>query len=139
MAGMGAEDLPEEVMRPGWAVPAVVAAGGACGALARHLVARVVAATGAEPMLGTMAVNLIGCALLGAAAGLTARDSLLQFALATGFLGAFTTFSTFAADQVQLLQQGRTIAFAVNLLLQNVVGIAVFALVLHLCRGWSVR
>lgn len=58
------------------------------------------------PQLGTLAVNLLGCFLIGILLGAVERAQLLTPALAllliTGFCGGFTTFSTFAADAVTL-------------------------------------
>jgi len=73
--------------------------------------------------LGTLAANLIGGYLIGAAiAFLGARPDLppeLRLLLITGFLGALTTFSTFSAEVMTLMQSGRlgwamaTVAFHV--------------------------
>ncbi len=66
----------------------------AAGALLRHLVGQVVGSRA-----GTLAVNLSGSLL----AGLVTGKGVV---LATGFCGAFTTFSTFTVDTVGLLEQG---------------------------------
>jgi len=88
---------------------------GACvGALARWQLAlwlnpAVLPAT-ALP-LGTLAANLIGGYLVGAAVALFQAmpelDPLWRLALITGFLGALTTFSSFSAEVVAMLGQGR--------------------------------
>ncbi len=69
--------------------------------------------------VGTLAVNLLGCLLIGALAQLAeARDiftpesSSLVF---LGFLGAFTTFSTFSSDSFNLYQDGQSILFYLNI------------------------
>ncbi len=84
----------------------VVAAGGVVGALARDLVlARFPAAKGAIPW-STAAVNLSGSLLLGVLltswAERPARPWWLRPLLATGLLGAFTTFSTWMVEVVDL-------------------------------------
>ena len=94
---------------------AVVAVGGALGALSRtgltEIVARV-SATG-DPyggIWGTATVNVVGCFLMGLARGafeLAGWSSVrMQAFLFSGFLGAFTTFSTFEANTVTLWRSG---------------------------------
>lgn len=60
---------------------------------------------------GTLAVNLIGGYLVGLCVGvfqqLPELDPVWRLALVTGFLGALTTFSSFSAEVVGMLQQGR--------------------------------
>jgi fluoride exporter len=61
--------------------------------------------------LGTLAANLIGGYLVGVCVGLFQQlpdlDPVWRLALVTGFLGALTTFSSFSAEVVAMLQQGR--------------------------------
>ena len=60
---------------------------------------------------GTLAANLIGGYLIGVCVGLFQNfpqlDPAWRLLLITGFLGALTTFSTFSAEVVGMLQQGR--------------------------------
>lgn len=60
---------------------------------------------------GTLAANLVGAYIIGAAIAFFASDTSLspewRLAVITGFCGALTTFSTFSAELVALLQQGR--------------------------------
>lgn len=85
-------------MRSLWMI-AAVGAGGAFGAIARHLVS--VAAQrqlGSYLPWGTLLANLIGCFLIGLllpADRAWAVPPIVRMALVTGFLGALTTFSTF--------------------------------------------
>jgi CrcB protein len=88
---------------------------GACiGALARWQLAlwlNPAVLPGTALPLGTLAANLIGGYLVGAAVALFQAmpelDPLWRLALITGFLGALTTFSSFSADVVAMLGQGR--------------------------------
>ncbi len=60
---------------------------------------------------GTLLANLVGGYLVGLCIavfqGLPDLDPVWRLALITGFLGALTTFSTFSAEVVNMLQQGR--------------------------------
>jgi CrcB protein len=55
---------------------------------------------------GTLAVNVAGCLLLGALRGADLAPATVTL-LGTGMVGAFTTFSGFAADAVGLATEGR--------------------------------
>ncbi|WP_457636964.1 fluoride efflux transporter CrcB [Oceanithermus sp.] len=87
-----------------------VALGGAFGAVGRYLVAGWVQnLSGSLFPWGTVAVNALGSFLLGFViqAGISGGlGSELRLLLAVGFLGAFTTFSTFAYESVELLRAG---------------------------------
>ena len=88
-----------------------IAAGGALGALARHFLAQQVSllAGGGFPY-GILAVNVIGCFLMGvlveASALVWQPGAALRAFMAVGFLGAFTTFSTFSLDVALLYERG---------------------------------
>ncbi len=88
-----------------WPAVVAVAAGGALGGLARHAVdLGLPAAAGAFPT-GTLLINVVGCLLVGAVAGLVRRPVLFAF-VAPGLLGGFTTFSTYAVQTVDLALRG---------------------------------
>jgi len=63
---------------------------------------------------GTLAANLAGGYLVGVALGVLALNpqgpEWVRLAVVTGFLGALTTFSTFSAETVALLQAGRLVS-----------------------------
>jgi fluoride exporter len=67
------------------------------------------------------AVNVVGCLLFGIAwsFGASRWPELARTAVLAGFLGGFTTFSSFAFDTVRLLASGRLLAAAANVLGQN--------------------
>ena len=89
-----------------------VAAGGALGSCARYLLCRVAASVWPSPA-GTLAVNLLGCLIIGLLLGVIERYQVLSPALVlllvSGFCGGLTTFSTFSADATALLGSGRTL------------------------------
>jgi CrcB protein len=98
----------ERQRRPG--VLAAVAAGGALGAPARYGIALAITVTPGTFPWGTFWINVSGSFALGLLlAVLLARfpgDRYLRPFLATGFLGAYTTYSTFAVEADLLLHNG---------------------------------
>ena len=100
----------------------LVLLGGAAGALARYGVGRA-AGPDAVPW-ATLAVNLAGSLLLGVVLGAAAEGRLGELVLAgvgIGFLGAFTTFSTFSWEALALLRAGR-VGLATAYVATSVVG-----------------
>ena len=106
----------------------LIAAGGALGALCRYGVTLWLGtgADGSTPLqwpLATLAVNLAGCFLLALVATGASRGSVspaVQAGLAVGFLGSFTTFSTFAMEG-ELLVRGGAHLMAIGYLAGSVV------------------
>lgn len=89
-----------------------VAAGGALGAVARYLtVLATTRAWGPAFPWGTVTVNIIGSVLMGLLVGgfghFSGANQTLRAFLAVGFLGSFTTFSTFSLDAVTLAEKGQ--------------------------------
>ncbi|HEV2176157.1 MAG TPA: fluoride efflux transporter CrcB [Terriglobia bacterium] len=83
---------------------------GAAGTLARYgLQGLVQEHTGMGFPTGTLSVNLAGCFLFGAVAQLGLSRAALppdwRIALTVGFLGAFTTFSTFGYETLRMLEE----------------------------------
>ncbi len=91
----------------------LVAGGGALGALARFGLAAIVQqAWGTRFPAATLGINAVGSLAIGVLYVLIAERGLLnsdwRSAAMVGFLGAFTTFSTFSLETVTLLESGRT-------------------------------
>ena len=86
-----------------------VGLGGALGAFSRYTVGRAVE----YRALDTALVNVVGSFVLGVALGLEVGDTA-SLAVAVGFCGAFTTFSSFAVDTVGLAEDGETGRAALN-------------------------
>lgn len=94
-----------------WKSIAAVAFGAAVGALLRWLLGARLNALFAPIPPGTLAANLIGGYVVGAAIAFFATHPALspqwRLLLITGFCGGLTTFSTFSVEVLALLQQGR--------------------------------
>ena len=77
---------------------------------------------------GTLTVNAVGCLLFGLAFGLVegrlALSPPARLLVLTGFMGAFTTFSTFAFETASLARQAQWLAAMGNLAAHNLLGLA---------------
>ena len=123
----------------------VISFGAAVGAVIRWLLGLGLNAVLPSIPLGTLAANLIGGYLVGffislftVFPGIAPEWRLLVI---TGFLGALTTFSTFSAEVVTMLQQQRFIAAGSTValhvcgsLLMTILGMGSFSLVKHWFR-----
>jgi len=77
---------------------------------------------------GTLIVNALGCFMF-ALIWTLAEDKMLisgrtRFIVLTGFMGAFTTFSTFAFETGSMLRDSEWVWAATNVLAQNLIGLA---------------
>ncbi len=89
----------------------VIMFGGGLGALMRFLLStKITEKFGNAFPYGTLSVNVIGSFIMGLLAMLLVErlelDPLLRLGIFVGFLGAFTTFSTFSMDTLNLFEQG---------------------------------
>jgi CrcB protein len=88
----------------------LVAAGGAMGAMARYWVYNAGPFPGQKSVLATFLINVAGSLLIGVMYVLVAERGHLspewRSLVTVGFLGAFTTYSTYSLDALGLLQQG---------------------------------
>jgi CrcB protein len=119
-----------------------IALGGACGALARYGLSSQVHSlwAGAWP-LGTLLVNASGSLCIGVLFVMIERSALhpdWRSVLMVGFLGAFTTFSTFSLETVELWLQGQgamAMAYAATSLLGCVAAAAAGVLLTRAVLG----
>jgi CrcB protein len=85
--------------------------GGALGSGGRYLTGRVTLdAFGPGFPFGTLAVNWIGCLLMGVLAGVLARTDAgegWRLFLGVGILGGYTTFSAFSLDTILMIERGQ--------------------------------
>lgn len=89
---------------------ALIALGGAIGAVLRHGVSISLSAWTLSFPWHTLAVNLIGSFLIGLALPALLHRTQMQVFAVTGILGGFTTFSTFSLETVALIQDDRPLA-----------------------------
>ncbi len=118
----------------------LIALAGAFGAMARYgLSGLVLRVTGAGFPYGTLAVNVVGCFLFGLVWALAAERMMVspeaRTVILVGFLGSFTTFSTFVFESHWLIADARWLPAAGNLLLMNLSGLGIFVLGLTLGRA----
>jgi CrcB protein len=117
----------------------LVMAGGSIGALSRYGVSLLaVKLCGSRFPWGTLAVNLAGCFLIGVAYALAERGSTwmtpsVRVFFVTGYLGALTTFSTYALETTRAGAEDHVSAL-LNMAANNLLGLA-----LVLLGAWVAR
>ena len=92
----------------------LVGVGGADGSMARYGVSYLVSKIFTNPIhfAATLIINIVGSMLIGIFFGLLGRHIMSEnwgLVLASGFCGGFTTFSTFALENVDLFQKGQSV------------------------------
>ena len=104
----------------------VIGAGGFVGANARFILGRwALERWGTGFPYGTFVINIAGCFILGLFMTLADRlawNDYWRFAIAIGFVGAFTTFSTFEYESFRLVSEGNLARAGANILGSVVVG-----------------
>lgn len=106
----------------------LVLIGGSIGAVCRYGVNLLsVKLYGNSFPWGTMAVNLVGCFLIGLAFALGNERNILspsaRIFFMTGFLGALTTFSSFALETISFSRGGMLTPALINILINNIGGL----------------
>ncbi len=118
----------------------VVGAGGFFGAIARYLVNLAVLRVWSAPFpLGTLIINVTGSFVLGWfstwAAARAGLDPAWRLFVGTGFVGAYTTFSTFEYETRRLSDLHSVGWAALNVLTSVAAGYAAVSLGVRLARG----
>jgi CrcB protein len=106
----------------------LVGLGGGLGSIARYLCQKWFNESYPHPFpWGTFVVNLAGCFLIGIIYAVSERtfawSPQTRLMLATGVCGGFTTFSTFAFENLALLRNGDLVYFILNITGSVVLGI----------------
>lgn len=106
---------------------------GACGTVSRYTLCEAATKIKGGPFpLGTFLVNIIGSFLFGMIYALAQRklhiNPEMRVILLTGFMGAFTTFSTFAFETAKMLRASQWMLAAGNITAQIVIGIAAMSI-----------
>jgi CrcB protein len=105
----------------------LVMIGGAAGAVSRHITDKVSKVWPGDPVIGTFLINLTGSLLLGFIAGMLmdkfALPSKFRHFMVVGFLGSYTTFSTFTVASVQLLREGQVAKGILNIVMSVLVSV----------------
>jgi CrcB protein len=118
----------------------LVALGSALGAPARYLLDRLIQGRHDRVLpWGTWTINVTGSFLLGLLFGLASRsgwDGRMLAAAGTGFLGSYTTFSTFTWETVRLVEERAYVAAVANVTLSLVAGLAAVSAGVALGLNW---
>jgi CrcB protein len=120
----------------------LVGLGGFIGANARYVVARLVGALFETRFpLGTLIINVSGSFLLGVLGTLVAQKVMpnsesMRLALGVGFLGAYTTFSTFEFETHALLEDGSWLIATTNMVASLFVGLLAVRAGIVVAKTW---
>lgn len=89
--------------------------------------------------LGTLAVNVIGCFIIGLIYCIFDRgnstDTSMQLLLATGFCGGFTTFSSFMHENFTMIENGQFLHLILYTCLSVVLGLLALYLAIYLVKS----
>lgn len=114
-----------------------VGLGGALGSMLRYATSLLTAKYYANIFpLATFITNVLGCLIIGILIGYFSKNGNqnLQFLLITGFCGGYTTFSTFAAENVALWQNQNYLTLIAYTAASVLIGFLAVALGLMLCK-----
>lgn len=104
----------------------IVAAGGIFGSLARYIIGRRIAERVSRVFpIGTFLINISGALLLGIVGSIGLRENMYTL-IGTGFLGAFTTFSTFMYEGFNLFQDNEKLNACLYILGSLILGLLAY-------------
>ncbi|WP_100550918.1 fluoride efflux transporter CrcB [Caedibacter taeniospiralis] len=121
----------------------LVGLGGSLGSISRFWVAELAAKyLGRSFPFGILFINVVGCLLIGVMAALLLQERFflnmathhLRALVVTGFLGGFTTFSSFSLDTLMLLQKGEWLKALSYIVLSVVISLIAVAIGFYLTQ-----
>jgi CrcB protein len=117
----------------------LVAVGGALGALSRYFLQLWIVERTGPSIVALFAINISGSFAIGLISTLAQERGLIgadvRLLLTTGFLGAYTTFSSWMYESIQLIEAGNWARAAVNVLGSVVAGLVAVYLGIVLARA----
>ena len=115
-----------------------IGCGSFLGGAARYLVSIAMKTVGKGFPWGTLAVNLVGCLVIGLLLGFFSKNfsesSSWALFMTVGICGGFTTFSTFSKEALMMLQAGNFISLLAYVTISVIAGIALVAAGYYLVR-----
>jgi len=107
----------------------IIGTGSFIGGVLRYLISKLIQNSMISSFpFGTFVVNILGCFLIGVIYGLSEKGHYIstewKMFLTVGFCGGFTTFSTFANENVSMLRDGNFMSFAVYTSLSVFLGLS---------------
>ena len=116
----------------------LIGCGSFLGGAARYLISVAMKTMSKGFTWGTLAVNLVGCLVIGLLWGLFSRsaseNSSWALFMTVGICGGFTTFSTFSKEALMMLQAGNFISLLAYVTISVIAGIALVATGYYLAR-----
>ncbi|MCT3744680.1 fluoride efflux transporter CrcB [Elizabethkingia anophelis] len=117
----------------------LIGLGGAIGSICRYLLQMLIRKQWATTFpLGTFAINILGCFIIGILYGLTTKNTGIpeewRLFLIVGVCGGFTTFSSYSYESIMLLRNGDYLYFFAYVILSVAIGLLATFLGMMLIR-----
>jgi len=121
----------------------IVGAGSFIGGASRYLISTFVQQkSGSSFPYGTLAVNLVGCFIIGLLFGLAEKNNLSQewrYFFITGIIGGFTTFSSFSLETINLFKNGQSLLAVLYISISLIIGLLLTIAGMLTFKGFSFK